>query len=90
MAAAILGGLLIVGISYLLLDGNSSRTDLQGSLAAASQDQLSIRAEGVEVSASLRRDGERLRLELDVSTTMPCEVIARIDPATTTFVGSAQ
>ena len=54
-----------------------------------SQDHLSIRAEGVEVSASLRREGERLRLELNVSTTMPCEVIARIDPATTTFVGSA-
>ena len=89
MAAAILGGLLIVGISYLLLDGNSSRSDLQGSLGAASHDQLSIRAEGAEVSASLRREGERLRLELNVSTTMPCEVIARIDPATTTFVGGA-
>ena len=89
MAAAILGGLLIVGISYVLLDGNSSRTDLHGSVAAAPHDQLSIRAEGAEVSASLRREGERLRLELDVSTTMPCEVIARIDPATTTFVGSA-
>ena len=89
MAAAILGGLLIVGISYVLLDGNSSQSDLQGSLAAASQVQLSIRAEGAEVSASLRRDGESLRLELDVSTTIPCEVIARIDPATTTFVGGA-
>ena len=89
MAAAIVGGLLIVGISYLLLDGNSSRTDLQGSLRAAPQDQLSMRAEGIEVSASLRREGELLRLEVNASTTMPCEVIARIDPATTTFVGSA-
>ena len=48
-----------------------------------------MQAEGAEVSASLRREGERLRLELNVSTTMPCEFIARIDPATTTFVGSA-
>ena len=89
MAAAIVGGLLIVGISYLLLDGNSSRTDLQGSLRSAPQDQLSMRAEGVEVSALLRREGELLRLEVNASTTMPCEFIARIDPATTTFVGSA-
>jgi hypothetical protein len=89
MAAVILGGLLIVGISYLLLDGNSSRTDLQGSLGVAPQNQLSMRAAGVEVSASLRHEGERLRLEVSASTTMPCELIARIDPATTTFVGSA-
>ena len=47
-----------------------------------------MRAEGVEVSASLRRNGQTLRLELNSSATIPCEVIARIDPATTTFVGS--
>ena len=99
VAAAILGGLLIVGISYLWLDGNAPGTDLQGSLGAAGgpnttgpaapQDQLSMRAEGVEVSASLRREGQGLRLELNSSTTIPCEVIARIDPATTKFVGNA-
>ena len=98
MAATILGGLLIVGISYLLIDGNSPRTNLQGSLGAASgpkavvrtapKDQLSLRAEGVEVSASLRRDSQWLRLELNSTTTIPCEVIARFDPATTTLVGS--
>lgn len=88
LAAAILGGLLIVGLSYLLLDGNAPVRDLQGSLSAAPQDQASMRAEGVEVGASLQRNGERLRLELTVSTTIPCEVIARIDAATTSFVGS--
>jgi hypothetical protein len=46
-----------------------------------------LRAEGAELSASLRRDGEKLRLELNSSTTIPCEIVARIDPATTTFVG---
>ena len=61
-------------------------TNLQGSLIAP-QGHLSLRAEGAEISASLRRDGERLRLELNSSTTIPCEIIAKIDPATTTFVG---
>jgi hypothetical protein len=99
VAAAILGGLLIVGISYLVRDGNSPGTDLQGSLSAAGrtratglvapQDQLSMRAAGGEVTASLWRDGERLSLELDSSTTIPCEVIARIDGAATTFVGNS-
>jgi hypothetical protein len=99
IAAVILGGLLIVGLSYLLIDTDVPRSDLQGSLGAAvgpeptrliaPQDHLTIRAEGAEVSASLQRIGQTLRLELNVSTISPCEVIARFDPATTTFVGSA-
>ncbi|MDH4260712.1 MAG: hypothetical protein OEW16_10500 [Gammaproteobacteria bacterium] len=94
VAAAILGGLLIVGIGYLLRDGSAPGADLQGSMAAAGgpgaiapQDHWSIRAEGIEASASLRRIGEGLRLELNLSATIPCEVIAKFDPATTTFVG---
>ena len=47
-----------------------------------------MRADSVEVNASLRRNGQALRLELNSSATIPCEVIARIDPAKTTFVGS--
>ena len=86
MAAVILGGLLIVGLSFVLIDAHVPGADLQGSLIAP-QGHLSLRAEGAEVSASLRRDGEKLRLELNSSTTIPCEIIARIDPATTTFVG---
>jgi anti-sigma factor RsiW len=88
VAAAILGGLLIVGIAGLLLDDDSPRSSLQGSLGAAPQDHLSLRAEGVEASALLLRDGERMRLELVVSTTFACEVIARIDPSTTTLLGN--
>jgi hypothetical protein len=98
VAAAILGGLLIVGISYLLLDGNAPGADLQGSLGAARgpesavpaapQDHLLMRTESVEVSASLRREGQGLRLEINSSTSIPCEVIARIDPAMTTLVGN--
>jgi len=86
LAAVILGGLLIVGISYLVRDGSGPGSDLQGSLVAP-QDHWSMRGDGVEVSASLQRDGQRLRLELNTLTTVPCEVVARIDPATTTFVG---
>jgi anti-sigma factor RsiW len=88
MAAVIIGGLLIVGVSYLVRDGNAPAKNLQGSLIA-SQDQLSMRAEGAEVNASLKRDGERLRLELNMSTTVPSEIVARIDPAATTLVGSS-
>jgi hypothetical protein len=97
VAAVILGGLLIMGLSYLLIDADVQRTELQGSVGAgmgpdttasvAPQDHLSMRAEGAEVSASLQRNGQGLSLELKLSTTIPCEVIARIDPATTAFVG---
>ncbi|MEX2150908.1 MAG: hypothetical protein WD793_11895 [Steroidobacteraceae bacterium] len=97
VAAVILGGLLIAGLSYLLIDADVPRTELQGSLGAgvgpdtsgatASQDHLSMLAEGAEVSAWLRRNGQGLRLELRLSATIPSEVIARIDPATTAFVG---
>jgi hypothetical protein len=89
LAAVILGGLLIVGVADLLLDSDSRRPGLQGSLGAAPLDRLSLRAEGVEASALLRRDGPMMRLELTVSTTFPCEVVARFDPATTSFVGDA-
>lgn len=89
LAAVILGGLLVVGIAGLLLDSDTRRSGLQGSVGAAAQDRLSLRAEGVEASALLRRDGPMMRLELTVSTTFPCEVVARFDSATTSFVGGA-
>ena len=76
-AAVFLGGLLIVGLGLLARDGNEPAENLQGSLAGA-QDSLSLRGEGIEVDASLRRSGDTLRLELDLSTTTACEVIARI------------
>jgi anti-sigma factor RsiW len=98
LAAVVLGGLLIVGVAYLLLDAGAPRTDLQGSLGradgpesigrGAAEDHLTMRAEGVEVNASLSRNGQGLSLELDLSTQIPCEVVARIDPATTAFLGS--
>lgn len=90
VAAAVLGGLLIVGIGYRLRDVHAPAMDLQGSLgAAAPQDDWSIRTESVEVDASLRRDDQRLSLEFDVSAAIPCEVIAHFDPVKTAFVGNS-
>lgn len=89
VAAVVLVGVLVVGISELLRDSNAPTPDLRGSLRAASQDHLSLRAGNVEVRASLMRVGSTLRLELNSTTTIPSEVIARIDPATTTFVGNS-
>jgi hypothetical protein len=86
MAAVIVGGLLIVGLGYLVRDGHAPVENLQGSVIAP-QDHWSMRADGVDVSAVLQRNGDKLRLELNSSATIPYEVIARIDPATTTFVG---
>jgi anti-sigma factor RsiW len=87
IAATILGGLLIVGLAYLVRDGDAPAKELQGSLGVAPRNAVSLRAEGVEVGASLVRSGTTQRLELHTSTTVPCEVIARIDPGTTSYIG---
>jgi hypothetical protein len=92
VAAAIVGGLMIVGVAYLVRDGQAPGTELQGSMQGAGDPRdasLTLRAEGVAVNASLRRDGARLRLELGSSTDISCEIAVRIDPAKTTFAGSA-
>jgi anti-sigma factor RsiW len=94
LAAAVLGGLAIVGIGYLLLGDRTPGTDLQGSVVAAggagsraSRGQWSVQAEGIEASASLQRTGEGQRLELKLSATGPTEVILGFDPAATSLVG---
>jgi hypothetical protein len=58
-----------------------------GTGTIASRDRWTFQAEGVEASASLRQEGEGLRLELKLSAAMACEAIARFDPATTSLVG---
>ncbi len=91
VAAAIVAGLVIVGVAYFVRDGHAPATELQGSLQGARTAQqagLTLRAEGVTVNASLRRDGAGLRLQLGSTASVPCEVAVRIDPATTTFAGS--
>jgi hypothetical protein len=94
VAAAVLGGMAILGIGYVLFDDRAPGADLQGSVVAAggtgtiaSRDRWTFQAEGVEASALLRREGEGLRLELKLSATRPSEVVAAFDPATTSLVG---
>jgi len=89
IAAVVLVGVLVVGISELLRDSNAPTPNLQGSMNAATQDQLTLRAENVEVRASLARVGSKLRLEINSTATIAGEIIARIDPATTALVGNS-
>ena len=61
MAAAILGGLLIVGISYLLLDGNSSRygpAGIAGCGAAGSIVDAGGRCRSQRLAPARRREAE--------------------------------
>jgi len=88
IAAIVLGAFVIVGLGYILGTTDRPAGDLQGSLGAAADGRLQIRSDDAEVRASLRRDGGTLTLELVQSSTVPCEVIARIDPATTALVGT--
>jgi hypothetical protein len=95
IAAAFVGGLLVVGIAYFLSDGSPPGRELQGSvsaskdLATATEPRVSLQAEGFEVEASLHRDGDRLRLELASSAARQGELAVKIDPAATSFAGSA-
>ena len=89
IAAVVLVGVLIVGISELLRDSNGPVPNLQGSLRAAPQDHLSLRADDVEVRASLMRVGSKLRLELNSTATIASEVVAMIDPAMMALVGNS-
>lgn len=97
IAAAFVGGLLVVGIAYFLSDGSPPGRELQGSVSASkdlaaatvTEPRASLQAEGFEVEASLHRDGDRLRLELASSAARPGELAVKIDPAATSLAGSA-
>ncbi|HEU4516968.1 MAG TPA: zf-HC2 domain-containing protein [Steroidobacteraceae bacterium] len=99
IAAAVVSGLLIVGLAYVVSDGRAPGTELQGSLQAgrgpevpgpeAAESRASVQSEGITLDAVLRRDGEVLRLELGSAADMPVEVAVRFNPATTSFTGGA-
>ena len=99
IAAAVAGGLLIVGLAYIMSDGHAPGTGLQGSLQAgrgpdiagseAQESRASMQAAGITVDALLRRDGERLQLDLHSEASMPVEVAVRFDPSVTSFAGHA-
>jgi hypothetical protein len=89
VAASVLGGLLVVGLAYLLLDAREYRNELQGSVIATPGERLDLRAEGAEMQARALRSGEQLRLEVRVSAARPVEVVVNFDPTVTTFLGGA-
>jgi hypothetical protein len=99
IAAAVAGGLLIVGLAYVMSDGHAPGTELQGSLQAgrgpevagaeAQESRASVQAEGITVEALLRRDGDRLQLDLHSAASMPVEVAVMFNPSTTSFAGHA-
>jgi len=99
LAAAIVGGLVVAGIGYTLLDAGQPGTDLQGSLGAAipataggqaatRADQASFQAAGIEARATLRRSGAGMRLDLELGGTIPYEVVATFDPGSGAYVGA--
>jgi hypothetical protein len=87
IAAAVLAGLMIVGLAYMTGPGREPRTELQGSLGAAAG-TISLRSGGCAVEATLSRDGERHRLAIRASAIRPCELAVTFDPASTSFAGS--
>lgn len=97
IAAAFVGGILVVGAAYLVSDGRAPGRELQGSVSAgrdlaalgAAEPRVSLEAEGFDIQASLRRDGDILRLEIASSATRPGELAVKIDPATTSLAASA-
>jgi len=91
IAAVFAGGLLIAGLGYLVLQADVQRPDLQGSVnaALAARESLSLRSEGIEVGASLERDGESQRLRISVTTAIPCQIVASTNPATTIYAVDA-
>jgi anti-sigma factor RsiW len=88
LAAGILGGLVVAGIGYgLLEDRLDASRGLQGSVTAGMPDRppvagTSIRAGEAEVVAKLYRAGTGLRLELRSMSPVPVEVVASYDAAT--------
>ena len=82
--------------AYYVNDGRQTGEALQGSVSAgkdlavaAAERHASLRADGIEVDATLRSDGEILRLEIASSAATPGELAVKIDPSATSLAGSA-
>lgn len=85
-AAAVVGGLLVLGLGYRLAQDEHRLETLQGSVTAlmpsrAPLDEVVLHADGAEVSAKLFRDGDGSRLEISSSALRPVEIVLRYDAA---------
>ena len=94
LAAAVLGGLVVVGLGYRLVSTQEDLDGLQGSIAAgavatAPADEVVIAVGGGHVTARLFREGTRTRLTLESSGLEPIEVIGQYDPTVLAPAGAA-
>jgi hypothetical protein len=85
-AAAVVGGLLVVGLGYGLLQDEQRLAGLQGSVTATAPartpvDEVILHADGAEVRARLFHEGAGSRLELESTGTQAIEIVGLYDPA---------
>jgi len=93
LAAAILGGVVVVGLGYRMISTQENLDGLKGSIvagavASAPADEVVLPVAGGDVTARLFREGDRTRLTLESSGLEPVEVIGQYDTALMTPQGS--
>jgi len=80
LAAAVVAGLVVVGLGYGLLSDRQDTTALQGSVAASAAPVATLRAGEGEVLARLSRAQDGSRLTLETRGTATGEVALSYDP----------
>jgi hypothetical protein len=86
LAAAVVAGLVVVGLGYGLLSERRDTTDLQGSIAQSASapilvDEATLPAGNGMVTAQLFREGQQMRLVIGSSSLQLVQVVGRYDPA---------
>lgn len=94
LAAAILGGVVVVGLGYRMVSTQEDLEGLKGSIVAsttapAPADEVVLPVAGGDVTARLFRDGDRTRLTLESSGLEPVEIIGQYDTARLAPQGSS-
>ena len=82
LAAAILGGLVVVGLGYRLVTHETDLGNLQGSISRqAVMDAIVLKAGRSDVTARLVRGEAGSILEFELSGPEPVEIVGEYDPA---------
>ena len=94
LAAAVLGGVVVVGLGYRMISTQENLDGLKGSIVAgtvapAAADEVVLAVAGGDITARLFREGARTRLTLESSGLEPVEVIGQYDPASMAPQGDA-